>query len=197
VIKTLFYTPLSGGYQQTEQLELSTSGIVGAEQDHPWRQLLLLPIDSLDKYNLTAGQLKENILLAQAENIHDLPSGSILKLGSAKLRLTFHCEPCGRLRPMTSPSKLQHQRGYLAQVIEAGEIRVGDKASLCRERMEAIPYSAGDRIEWFLKKHPQPIYALDLVQKVGLPRSYCRALPQMLKKRSGITQNLVLFKKDQ
>lgn len=196
MIKQLFYTSKQGHYQARNELHLSPSGIDGASPHHPWRQVLLLPIETLQTFNLTAGQLKENILLENASDFYDLPSGTVLTIGEAKLRLTFHCEPCSKLKPIITPKKLVHNRGYFAQVIRSGVIKRADSVTVTEKQFDAIPYSAVDRIIWFLTQYPTPILASDLVEEIGLPKSYCRTLPAILKKNPSINPNLILYKKN-
>lgn len=197
MIKHLFYKPANDNkYLETDQLIVSTSGIEGAYSHHTWRQLLLIPSSVLKSYDLVPGQLKENIVAESPFDLHELPSGTTLKVGSVIVRLTFHCEPCAKLKPFIAPNKLLHQRGYHAQIIKAGKITIGDEISQLNDQYEPIPYAASDRIKWFLQTNPTPIFAAELVKNLGLPASYCRALPSIIKKHPEIDSRLVLYKKD-
>jgi len=170
-------------------------GIASGVFCSPFRQILINTEETLRSFGISPGQLWENILLDQID-IHSIPSGSIIQIGNVQLRLTFHCEPCFKIKHIVGPKTILHQRGYLGQVINAGTIRNGDPTKLIDVRMEAIPYDAVERIVWFLKKHSKPIFASELIWEVGLAPSYCRALPAIIKKHKEIDGKMILFKND-
>lgn len=70
---------------------------------------------------------------------------------------------------------------------------MGDRVRLESTRLAPIPYSASERIRWYLAKLEQPIMATELVDAVGLPKSYCRALPALLRKYPDLDASLVHF----
>ena len=181
-ISALTTYDVTGTAHPRQQLDLGLAGIEGNRACNTWRQVLLLPQQVLDRFRLEPGQLRENILLSGSDDIHQLPSGSVLEVAGARLRLTFHCEPCQRISHLLPPKKLLHQRGYLAQVVQAGRVRLGDPITVSEQRYEAIPYAAAERIRWYLQSLERPIMAADLVATLGLPKSYCRALPALLRR---------------
>jgi len=163
---------------------------------HPHRHLLLLPVSTLTSFSLDQGSLKENMLIDAPFDIHDLPSGTVIKCGTVEIRLTYHCEPCNKVKNIVNPKAISHKRGYLASVLNTGVIRVGDTVEVLGKRFESIPYDIGDRIKWFLAKIETSIPVSKLVEEIGLPKSYCRAIPNILKKRDDIDKQKVTYKKD-
>jgi MOSC domain-containing protein YiiM len=192
-IKALYSYGPSGIAQSQQTLKLTQQGIAGNRPCSPWRQVLLLPERVLRQFKLEPTMLRENILLEGDKDIHELTSGSVISARGVELRLTFHCEPCNKLRPLLTPSTLMHQRGYLAQVVYSGVLNLGDELRIQPPRFEPIPYSAQARIRWYLKKLQHPIMAAQLVEAIGLPKSYCRALPALLRNHPDLDASLVRF----
>lgn len=184
----LFMTP-------KEQIEVSQNGIYGHIECHKFRQVLILPNSTLKEFNLQAGQLKENILINdEGLDIHSLPSGTVIQIGSAKIRLTFHCEPCSKIKGFVSTRKVTHKRGYLGQIINEGVIKRGDEITILPERYEGVPYLLADRIKWYLDKREEPIMVSELVSDIGLSKSYCRAIPNIIRNRDDIDKNKIIYK---
>lgn len=175
------------------QLDPAT-GIDGAQRSGPLRHLLLVERESLRRLSLQPGDLRENVVLG-GDSLYDLPSGTMLRAGTAELRLTFHCEPCARVTGLASARALLHQRGYLASVTGAGMIQVGDPVQVLDMRQAQIPYSPRDRIAWYLQDRDAPIDAMELLWEVGLPRAYARALPALLRRIGGGAAEKVSFRR--
>ena len=131
---------------------------------HPWKQLLLLPRDTLDALAFQAGQLKEDIVVMPDFDLHDLPSGSVIQIGSVKLRLTFHCEHCSKIKHLGNIKKLVHRHVF------------------------------ADRIKWYLNQYTTPILVVGLVKAIGLSSSYCRAVPNIIRHRTDIDKELIIYK---
>jgi MOSC domain-containing protein YiiM len=106
----------------------------------------------------------------------------VVKIGTALVRLTFHCEPCKKILHLVDFDSIVHKRGYLGCFLNGGRIAVGDPVAATEERLEAIPYAVKDRIRWFMTKQKAGLAALDLVHGLGLPSSYARAVPRLLEK---------------
>ena len=195
MVEQLFLKPLgSNVLVNTQALRIEITGVVGNIIQHPWKQLLLLPRDTLDVFALQAGQLKEDIVVNPSFDLHDLPSGSVIQLGSVQLRLTFHCEPCFKIKHLSNLKRIVHRRGYHSQILKAGDIKLGDTIQLLTERHEAIPYVFADRIKWYLDQYPIPILVADLVKAIGLSSSYCRAVPNITRHRVDINKALIIYK---
>jgi len=169
------------------------TGIEGAARTPPLRHLLLVERDSLRRLHLRPGDLRENVVLS-GDGLYDLPSGTMLRIGTAELRLTFHCEPCARVTGLASAKALLLQRGYLASVTAAGTVRIGDVMQVMDSRQAPIPYAPRDRIAWYLQDRDAPIDAMELLWQVGLPRGYARALPAMLRRIGGDAVGKVRFR---
>ena len=71
----------------------------------------------------------------QAANLK-LSSGSLVRLGpDAAVRITFECEPCGRLnkfRPGLSKD-VRGKRGYLGRVVRDGVVKPGQRIKVEEE----------------------------------------------------------------
>jgi len=98
--------------KRVSSLKLTRFGIEGAADALSTRQVLLLPKQTLAAFRLRPGELHENILLSGSD-IHGVPSGAVVRAGTATLRLTFHCEPCKRIKGKVPLNKVIHKRGYL------------------------------------------------------------------------------------
>ena len=131
---------------------------------------------------LNAGDLRENIVV-DADELYELPSGTVVAIGAARIRLTFHCEPCKALRKLIDPGQIVHKRGVLGCFLNSGTVSIGDSFSVTEQKCEAIPYKATDRIRWLLGNGDVSL-AADLVHVLGLPSSYARAMPRILQKLS-------------
>lgn len=173
----------SGDFPMTpvERFMIKRDGIENSVPTSPLRHVLVLPKAILDKYNLLAGDLRENIVI-DGFDIHELPSGTILQIGSVKIRLTYHCEPCKRIADIVDIKKIVHQRGYLGSFLNPGEIVIGDEVDILQKKLEAIPYEVKARVRWYIDKLKQPISIKQLAHELGLSKSYYRAIPNMLKK---------------
>ena len=95
------------------------------------RQMLLIDLETLDEMRIPAGALKENVTTTGL-GLQSQPMGRLLRVGGALLRLTQPCPPC-HLVDEVRPGLQRHmvgRRGVLAEVVETGEIRVGDPIAL-------------------------------------------------------------------
>lgn len=174
------------------QLPFSRAGITGGVACSPLRQVLLLPTSTLRAFKLRPGDLRENVVV-EFDSLHDLPSGTTLAVGEARIRLTVHCEPCGRVADKVRPAAVLHQRGYLGAFLNEGILRLGDPVVVGKREHDAIPYPIAERLEWFLRKRREPISATAFLLEVGLSNSYARALPALLRKIPPQLRELVVF----
>jgi hypothetical protein len=96
------------------------------------RQVLLMDMETLDAFGLSAGIIKENIT-TRGLAVNTLPPGQRLQIGEeVVLEVVKPCEPCFRMdeiRPGLQEA-LVGQRGMLAQVITGGLIQQGDPIML-------------------------------------------------------------------
>lgn len=172
---------------------LSPDGIETQRHCHPWRQVLFVPQASLDEFSISARVLRANVVIRGGSNIHSLPSGTVITIGSTKVRLTYHCEPCKKIKDFVSTKAILHKRGYFGQIITAGAITVGDRIDVTAERLEPIPYPIADRVRWYLDQITGPISAKQLVSELGLSSSYCRTLPNIIRNRPDIDPNRITY----
>lgn len=172
-----------------KSLLLNKDGIVGEKKRNQFRQILILEQKTLDEFSLKENELMENLIVS--DSIYHLTSGTVLRIGSAKLRLTFHCEPCKKIKHFVSLSKINHKRGYLACVEEGGVISKDDDVFVLGKQFEEIPYELKDRIEWYLANPNHSKHLLDMIDFIGLSKSYCRAIPNILKKRPDLLSQII------
>lgn len=159
-------------------------GIVDGVLCAPFRQALIASRSIMAECGLKPGDLRENIVV-DFDRLYELPSGTVVKIGQALLRLTFHCEPCKKILRLIDFDRVVHRRGVFGNFLNDGQISLGDRIVVTGQKMEPIPYAVNERIRWFLKKHGGRAAALDLVHAVGLPSSYGRAMPRLLGKLLG------------
>lgn len=193
VVKNLFVKQDKGAALcPVESLRFSPAGIDGNAVCSPLRQILILPHSTLDQLALHPGQLRENVVI-EHPNLHELESGTELMIGAARIRLTFHCEPCGRVVDKARASALLHKRGYLGLFLNAGEIRLGDAVDSRGVQHQPVPYVAKDRIRWALERRSEPVTAARLLFECGVPIGYARALPRFLETFPPNLAALVMF----
>ena len=170
-------------------------GIIGSVPSLPYRQVLLLPATTLQEFELQPGDLRENIIVDDLD-IHSLISGTVIKIGEVETRLTFHCEPCSVIKDKVSTRKIIHKRGYLGVFLNDGIISLGDSIEIVKDKSyESIPYSLGDRVKWYLEKQDSPVFVSKLVKEIGLSNAYCRAIPNIIRKRPDIDSNMIRYMK--
>src|SRR4029078_9735854 len=167
--------------QPVDTLRFTTAGIDLNIRCVPVRQVLVTSLPILHQCGLQPGNRRENIVVDFA-NLHDLPSGTILRIGDALIRLTFHCEPCKPVLKQFLLKDILHKRGVLGQFLNSGHMRVGDRVIVTRACAEAIPYDIKTRIRWYLARQLEPVAASKLIFDLGLHSSYARALPAILRK---------------
>ena len=169
------------------------NGIEGHVHCQPLRQVLIVPTQSLTEFNLNPGDLRENIVV-DGLDVHKLESGTVIRIGSVRIRLTFHCEPCRKIANMVSLRKITHKRGALGSFLNNGVIKVGDAILVGDKSFDAIPYRIDDRIKWYLDKQAKPVPVSKLAFDIGLSNSYCRAIPNLVGNRDDIRKELILYK---
>lgn len=116
---------------QTLQIATATQDY-GLEHDihahsNASRQVLLMPLEVIQKLGIQVGDVKENIT-TQGIDLMNLHPGIRLQVGASELEIIKVCEPCSRMDEIRSGlrEELEGQRGMLARVSRSGEIKVGD-----------------------------------------------------------------------
>ena len=92
------------------------------------RQVLLMDEETLAKFGLSSGDVRENITTTGID-IHSIEAGQMVSLGdSAVVEITGFCAPCARMDEIRDGLRveLEEQRGMLATVVQSGSISVGD-----------------------------------------------------------------------
>ncbi len=101
------------------------------------RQVLLTDVETLAKFGLSRGDIRENITATGIE-IHSLKEGDRVSLGGdAVVEITGHCAPCARMDEIRDGLRvaLEGQRGMLATVISGGTVNVGDEVRALKPAM--------------------------------------------------------------
>ena len=97
------------------------------------RQITLIEAEAVEgarreyEVQLEPVETRRNILTRGVALNHLV--GREFQVGSVRLRGTMLCEPCGHLEKLTRPGvrkSLIHRGGLCAQILNDGEIRVGD-----------------------------------------------------------------------
>jgi len=159
----------------------SPQGIAAGVRCSPLRQVLITSRAVTEECGLSRGDLRQNIEI-DVDHLYDLPSGTVIRIGEALIRLTFHCEPCKKILHLVALDRILHKRGYLGCFLNSGTIAVGDAFTVTEQKLESIPYAVKDRIKWFFGKQNAALAAIDLVHGLGLPSSYARAIPRIFAK---------------
>ena len=171
--------------QSVTSIACSTHGIVGSVPSAPFRQALIVSRAVSAKLGLKPGDLRENIVV-DCDDLYKLPSGTVVKIGQALLRLTFHCEPCKKILKLIEFDRIEHQRGVFGMFINDAAISLDDEFTVTEQRFEEIPYAVYERIRWFLRRHGARGATLDLVHALGLPAATRRSVPRLLTKLLGV-----------
>jgi MOSC domain-containing protein YiiM len=164
-----------------ESMDFSPEGIAGNVACAPFRKVLLASESVTADCRLGDSDLRENVVVDYG-GLYDLPSGTVVRIGQALIRLTFHCEPCRKILKLVDLKTILHRRGVFGAFLNAGRISVGDEFTVTTEKFEPIPYEIGERIRWFIRQHHGSGAIADLSHAIGLPASYRRAIPSLLRK---------------
>lgn len=153
------------------------------------RQVLLVSAGTYEFCAVAPGSLRENMLVGVDEL--RLSSGSCLRVGpDAVLRISFQCEPCGRLnlvRPNLARD-IRDRRGYLARVVRDGLVKPGDQIHVEPDVFRPFPDYWKDRVIGILHLLPENclISYGRLAELAGVPKSFCRSFPRLLRSQPDI-----------
>jgi|ERR1700675_247119 len=91
------------------------------------RQVLLMDDETLNRFGLTPGIVKENIT-TRGIDFQTLAVGQRLRIGEALFEISTPCDPCSRMDEirMGLEQELWGQRGWLCRVVEGGKLRRDD-----------------------------------------------------------------------
>lgn len=92
------------------------------------RQVLLIDSTTLAEFGLAPGDVRENLTFSGLDP-SQLSSGVQVQVGEIVLQVTGDCAPCSRMEELQIglQAAIEGRRGVLAQVVEGGTIRVGDR----------------------------------------------------------------------
>ena len=113
-----------------EATAISAAGLVGDRSCNPenTRQVLIMDKETLDKFGLEPGQIKENITTTGID-LSGVQNGNVFFIGeNVTMEAVGDCEPCRKMdaiRPGLR-DELDGQRGILTVVINGGDINIGD-----------------------------------------------------------------------
>ena len=106
--------------------ETGVEGDRHAKQDSR-RQVLLVEQEVLDRFQLSPGDLREQVTVAGLD-LNALPFGTRVRAGDAVLELAGPCEPCERMNEVREglEQQLEGCRGRFARVVTGGSVTIGD-----------------------------------------------------------------------
>jgi MOSC domain-containing protein YiiM len=120
---------------------LKDKGLKGCIHGRPGskRQVCLIDRETLDRFGLAPGIVKENIT-TQGIDFQSLATGNVLRIGDCVLEITGPCDPCARMDEirMGLQEELRGRRGWLCRVLEAGVVRRGDRIELIGSAGEKV-----------------------------------------------------------
>ena len=116
---------------------ISAEGLDGDRSRNPGnlRQVLVMDKETLDKYGLQPGQVKENITITGMD-LSQATQGNVFFIGTednhVTLEVTGDCEPCQKMDALIPglQKEIFGRRGILTVVLQGGEINVGDTVRL-------------------------------------------------------------------
>lgn len=113
-----------------EAVFVADRGIAGDQHARPgsrW-QVLLIDEETLDRFGLVPGEVRENVT-TRGLDLGRLRPSQTLRLGDqVLLEVTGLCEPCERMDELQPGlmAALEGQRGILARTLSGGRVRPGD-----------------------------------------------------------------------
>lgn len=179
---------------------ISGKGIDTDCHAHPLspRQVLIALSDTYANFDLPINTLRENILLQSNTDLDPshLESGDTLSHhGGVKLRITFPCEPCGRLNRTRQNlcRDIGKQRGWLARVVSGGVLRPGDRLQLTKSVYPQFSDDWHERVTAVARLLPEnrSLSYLNLALLAGVAKGYCRAFPRLLRTNHLPTERIV------
>jgi MOSC domain-containing protein YiiM len=104
-------------------------GLEGDRHDRPGhrRAVLVMEQEVLAALGLAPGTVREQVTV-RGIDLHGLPAGTRLRVGSAVLELAGHCAPCARMDEIRPGLRgiLEGRRGRFVHVAQEGAFGVND-----------------------------------------------------------------------
>jgi len=162
-------------------------GIEGDINAHAFspRQILIVRQEDLSELSINAGELRENIAISGIDSNKFIPGAMIEFGGGAKIRLTFHCEPCKRIAHLVKSIKsIEGKRGILGVIVADGRIEVGDEFHLTNNAFPALSEIPYERFLDFISKIPsgKVVTYKQIIISIGVSDGYFRAIPRYIAK---------------
>jgi MOSC domain-containing protein YiiM len=149
------------------------NGISGGVRCPPLRQVLITSRAVTRELGLAVGDLRENIVV-DLDGLYDLPSGTVLRVGEALVRLTFPCEPDRKTGRLVASDTALDKRGFLGCFLNRGFIAVGDAVVVTDQWHEPIPYATKDHIRRFLGRPDARAETRDAADAIEIPGARAR-----------------------
>ena len=112
---------------------IAGEGLEGcAHANPPKREVLFVSAAHLDSVDVDPGAIRENLTVEGAD-VQQWLIGQRVKVGDeAVFEITMVCDPCHRMDELREGlrAELDGKRGMLAQIVESGEVAVGDPVEL-------------------------------------------------------------------
>ncbi len=149
------------------------------------RQILITRLETLNRYNLKPGEIRENIVVSNFP-VDELKSGQVIQIGEVQIRITFACEPCTFIETVQKGllRKIEGERGALGIVYKSGVIKLGDDVEIIKNlEFPSVPYKIRDRFKWLVTQIPEGkvLSYKQIIETLGLWNSVYRALPAFIK----------------
>ena len=92
------------------------------------RQVLLVDVETLQKFGLVPGIIRENIT-TEGLDVNSLAVGRKVQVGEVELVVSLPCEPCEQIEALRVglQESMVGQRGMLCKVARGGMVKVGDE----------------------------------------------------------------------
>ncbi len=179
---------------KVEEVLISNLEIVGQKKSQPFRTVLLVSKELLERWSVNVGEFRENIVIENFE-LATLNSGDEIQIGEVKVRVTFFCEPCKNMSHISTVENLKMKRGVLGEFLNDGTIKLNDSFVLLeKKKYEEIPYEYYDRISWYLNsKITGKINAYDLLWNSGVAPGLIRVLGKIMEKHKIKGRERVVF----
>ena len=106
-------------------------GLMGDRARRPRRAVLLMEQETLDRFDLQPGAVREQVTV-RGLTLAGLAPLSRLRIGTAVLETGEMCAPCERMNELKPGlrSELEGRRGRFFRVVEAGEFAIGDPITI-------------------------------------------------------------------
>jgi MOSC domain-containing protein YiiM len=134
-VSGLFVSPERGSGRSESRDRVNAiagHGIEGcAHANPPRREVLFASHEHLESLGVAPGAIRENITVSGTD-VQQWPVGQRVQVGGALLEITMVCDPCQRMDELRAGlrAEIDGKRGMLAQVVESGEIALGDQIQL-------------------------------------------------------------------